>query len=150
MAIRTQMSTLKHNIRHQQAQLATLEKEVLRGPRPLPPGIFNSPPMSPAELDAAAPPSSYTPRIARRSSYDALQGLAGPDSSLPLPRRESENSIREGIPTSSGSGQRASSPTRTLSRTSLFFHLPYRTIVLRFPRHPCLIRRYVWFHCVCV
>ncbi|KAI0675534.1 hypothetical protein C8Q78DRAFT_1181567 [Trametes maxima] len=115
VAIRTQMSTLKHNIRHQQAQLAALEKEVLRGPRPLPPGIFNSPPMSPAELDSA-PPSSFTPRMARRSSYDALQGLAGPDSSLPLPRRESESSIREGIPTASGSGNRASSPTRTLSR----------------------------------
>ncbi|KAI0332752.1 hypothetical protein GY45DRAFT_1273463 [Cubamyces sp. BRFM 1775] len=123
VAIRNQMSTLKHNIRHQQAQLAALEKEVLRGPRPLPPGIFNSPPMSPAELDAATPPSSFTPRIARRSSYDALQGLAGPDSSLPLPRRESErklfgeeNGIREGIPTPSGSGNRSSSPTRTLSR----------------------------------
>ncbi|KAI0358243.1 hypothetical protein OH77DRAFT_1421553 [Trametes cingulata] len=115
VAIRHQMSTLKHNIRHQQAQLNALEKEVLRGPRPLPPGIFNSPPMSPAELDSA-PPSSYTPRIARRSSYDALQGLAGPESSLPLPRRDSENSIREGIPTSSGSGNRSSSPTRTLSR----------------------------------
>lgn len=36
VAIRTQMSTLKHNIRHQQAQLATLEKEVLRGPPPAP------------------------------------------------------------------------------------------------------------------
>ncbi|KAI0664465.1 hypothetical protein C8Q70DRAFT_948223 [Cubamyces menziesii] len=123
VAIRNQMSTLKHNIRHQQAQLAALEKEVLRGPRPLPPGIFNSPPMSPAELDAATPPSSFTPRIARRSSYDALQGLAGPDSSLPLPRRDSdrklfgeENGIREGIPTPSGSGNRSSSPTRTLSR----------------------------------
>ncbi|KAI0369739.1 hypothetical protein BV20DRAFT_1036247 [Pilatotrama ljubarskyi] len=117
VAIRHQMSTLKHNIRHQQAQLNALEKEVLRGPRPLPPGIFNSPPMSPAELDSA-PPSSYTPRIARRSSYDALQGLAGPESNLPLPRRDSENSIREGIPTSSGSGNRASSPTRTLSRNA--------------------------------
>ncbi|OSD05345.1 hypothetical protein PYCCODRAFT_1450491 [Trametes coccinea BRFM310] len=124
VAIRNQMSTLKHNIRHQQAQLAALEKEVLKGPRPLPPGIFNSPPMSPAELDSASPPSSFTPRIARRSSYDALQGLAGPESSLPLPRRDGErkssfgeeNGIREGIPTPSGSGNRSSSPTRTLSR----------------------------------
>ncbi|KAI9062716.1 hypothetical protein FKP32DRAFT_1612463 [Trametes sanguinea] len=126
VAIRNQMSTLKHNIRHQQAQLAALEKEVLKGPRPLPPGIFNSPPMSPAELESASPPSSFTPRMARRSSYDALQGLAGPDSSLPLPRRDGErklsfgeeNGIREGIPTPSGSGNRASSPTRTLSRNA--------------------------------
>ncbi|KAI0761781.1 hypothetical protein BD413DRAFT_234975 [Trametes elegans] len=120
VVIRNQMSTLKHTIRHQQAQLAALEKEVLRGPRPYPPGIFNSPPMSPAELDATNPPSSFTPRMARRSSYDALQGLAGPESSLPLPRRDSkhafgeENGIREGIP--SGSSHRSSSPTRTLSR----------------------------------
>ncbi|KAL7280616.1 LOW QUALITY PROTEIN: hypothetical protein ACG7TL_005553 [Trametes sanguinea] len=126
VAIRNQMSTLKHNIRHQQAQLAALEKEVLKGPRPLPPGIFNSPPMSPAELDSASPPSSFTPRIARRSSYDALQGLAGPESSLPLPRRDGErklsfgeeNGIREGIPMPSGSGNRSSSPTRTLSRNA--------------------------------
>ncbi|RPD58985.1 hypothetical protein L227DRAFT_564427 [Lentinus tigrinus ALCF2SS1-6] len=117
VAIRHQMSTLKHNIRHQQAQLAALENTVLRGPRPLPPGIFNSPPMSPAELDATPPP----PRIARRSSFEALQGLAGPDSSLPLPRKGSslsfgeENGIREGIPTGSGSANRSSSPTRTLS-----------------------------------
>ncbi|KAH9849828.1 hypothetical protein C2E23DRAFT_339248 [Lenzites betulinus] len=116
VAIRNQLSTLKHNIRHQQAQYNALEKEVLRGPRPLPPGIFNSPPMSPAELDTMPHTQTYTPRIARRSSYDALQGLAGPDSSLPLPRRDNENSIREGIPTSSGSGHRPSSPMRTLSR----------------------------------
>ncbi|TBU45381.1 hypothetical protein BD309DRAFT_989565 [Dichomitus squalens] len=130
VAIRQNISALKHNIRHQQAQLAALENTVLRGPRPYPPGIFNSPPHSPAELDLSVPqrPSSsdsaYSPRaikIARRSSFEALQGLAGPDSSLPLPRRNNmsfgdENGIREGIPTGSGSGQRSDSPTRTLSR----------------------------------
>ena len=145
------MSTLKHNIRHQQAQLAALEKEVLRGPRPLPPGIFNSPPMSPAELDAATPPSSFTPRIARRSSYDALQGLAGPDSSLPLPRRDSdrklfgeENGIREGIPTPSGSGNRSSSPTRTLSRTC------NPTLVCRFRLNTAYTYRHTRLICRCV
>jgi len=72
------------------------------------------------------PPSSFgsnhasTSRVTRRNSYEVLQTLAGPDSSLPLPRRESrnfgeENGIKEGIPTTP-SKQRAASPTRTLSR----------------------------------
>ena len=132
VAIRHQMSTLKHNIRHQQAQLAALENTVLRGPRPLPPGIFNSPPMSPSELDSNPPPS----RVARRSSFEALQGLAGPDSGLPLPRKSSnmsfgdENGIREGIPTGSGAANRSSSPTRTLSReSSLRSPHPYAAIL---------------------
>ncbi|KAH8103945.1 hypothetical protein BXZ70DRAFT_888773 [Cristinia sonorae] len=128
VALRTQMSTLKHNIRHQQAQLHSLENTMLRGPRPLPPGVFTSPPTSPAELgDTPPPPSAFTPpshsstsRISRRNSYEVLQTLAGPDSSLPLPRRESrnfgeENGIREGIPVGSPT-KRAASPTRTLSR----------------------------------
>ncbi|KAI0091600.1 hypothetical protein BDY19DRAFT_931298 [Irpex rosettiformis] len=33
------MSTLKHNIRHQQAQLQSLENTIRSGPRPFPPGI---------------------------------------------------------------------------------------------------------------
>ncbi|PIL24765.1 hypothetical protein GSI_12651 [Ganoderma sinense ZZ0214-1] len=128
VAIRQNISTLKHNIRHQQAQLTALENTILRGPRPYPPGILSSPSLSLlTDLDPFAPSSSSssgsTPRaikIARRSSYDALQGLAGPDSGLPLPRRNmsfgEENGIREGIPTGSGSGHRSNSPTRTLSR----------------------------------
>ena len=63
-----------------------------------------------------------TPRLQKRNSFEVLHGLAGPDSSLPLPRREErsrsfgeENGIREGIPTASGT--RSQSPTRTLSRT---------------------------------
>ncbi len=129
MAIRHQMSTLKHNIRHQQAQLATLENTILRGPRPLPPGIFSNPPMSPSELDSPSnPPPSYSSKMSRRSSFEALQGLAGPESGLPLPRRDrkmsfgDENGIREGIPTGSGSGHRSSSPTRTLSREFSALH----------------------------
>ncbi|OCH85784.1 hypothetical protein OBBRIDRAFT_797812 [Obba rivulosa] len=122
VAIRTQISTLRHSIRHQQAQLQTLENAVLRGPRPLPPGILGSPPLLPEELDVSPNPfSTPTPKLQKRNSYDVLQGLAGPDSSLPLPRRDErrysfgeENGIREGIPTPSGT--RAASPTRTLSR----------------------------------
>jgi hypothetical protein len=60
----------------------------------------------------------------RRSSYDILHSIAGPDSSLPLPKRDGleENGIREGIPMTFGISpasptfKRASSPTRTLSR----------------------------------
>lgn len=134
------MSTLKHNIRQQQAQLHNLENTLLRGPRPLPPGVFNSPPMSPDELDdppsssgrshshnpSTASSSSYTTRMQRRSSYEVLAGMAGPDSSLPLPkanggaRRSSfgeDGGIKEGIPVTSPT-KRVSSPTRTLSRTS--------------------------------
>lgn len=128
VALRTQMSTLKHNIRHQQAQLHSLENTLLRGPRPLPPGAFTSPPLSPADLIDSPPPSSFSnghgsSRMSRRNSYEVLQTLAGPESSLPLPRRASrtfgeENGIKEGIPTEgSPSKQRAASPTRTLSRT---------------------------------
>lgn len=66
----------------------------------------------------------------RRSSFDVLHGLAGPESSLPLPKRESlslnlkaADGIREGIPMEFGGSpahkdliKRMSSPTRTLSR----------------------------------
>jgi len=62
-----------------------------------------------------------SPRVQKRNSFEVLHGLAGPESSLPLPRREErsrsfgeENGIREGIPTSSWTRQQ--SPTRTLSR----------------------------------
>ncbi|KAG6381728.1 hypothetical protein JVT61DRAFT_332 [Boletus reticuloceps] len=85
-------------------------------------------------LDISAPPSSYnagftTPKTRRRSSFDVLQGLAGRDSNLPLPRRESAapsfkaEGIPEGIPVDFGGLsntrepiKRISSPTRTLSR----------------------------------
>ncbi|KAJ3476541.1 hypothetical protein NLI96_g11085 [Meripilus lineatus] len=145
------MSTLKHTIRQHQAQLHSLENTLLRGPRPLPPGILNSPPaLSPSELDSymsISPPysppnpgpSSYpangTPKLQKRNSFEVLSGLAGPDSSLPLPRRDSrgslrpqfgvnglngageENGIKEGIPMGMSPSKRASSPTRTLSST---------------------------------
>jgi hypothetical protein len=64
----------------------------------------------------------------RRSSYDILQGIAGPESNLPLPKRDGEDeSIREGIPASFGSPtspnaqKRPTSPMRSLSR-ALYVH----------------------------
>lgn len=134
------MSTLKHTIRQQQAQLHSLENIILRGPRPHSSGFMASPNhvSHPSDdvLDISAPPSSYngnvtTPKMRRRSSFDVLQGMAGRDSNLPLPRRESAmasfktEGIPEGIPMGFGSFsntrepvKRISSPTRTLSRMS--------------------------------
>ncbi|KAG1739357.1 hypothetical protein EDD22DRAFT_922411 [Suillus occidentalis] len=140
VAVRNQMSTLKHSIRHQQAQLHSLENIILRGSRPLPPGFMapsHSPhPSSEDVLDISPCPVSYTtsfstPKMQRRSSFDVLQGLAGRESNLPLPRRESatpilkRDGIREGIPMDFGGSpvhamntKRMSSPTRTLSRNA--------------------------------
>jgi hypothetical protein len=136
VAVRNQMSTLKHTIRQQQAQLHSLENIILRGPRPLPPGAMGSPPHSPVEGDStASQPHSYAhssnssaSKIKKRSSFEVLSGLAGPDSSLPLPRRDDglkESGIKEGVPMDFGSQdnslnghKRAWSPTRTLSRMS--------------------------------
>ncbi|KAI0058812.1 hypothetical protein BV25DRAFT_1829565 [Artomyces pyxidatus] len=131
VAIRNHMSTLKHTIRHQQAQLQTLENIIHRTPR-IPITSMNSPPPSPLPGDlvpSTSPDTPHTPngKMKRRSSYDALLNLAGPESSLPLPRREpgaslSQDGIREGIPMEFGAGpssqtyKRQSSPTRTLSR----------------------------------
>ena len=150
------MSSLRHSIRQQTAQLHNLESIVLRGPRPLPPGMINSPPSSPTESsfhlssplrnsDTSHPPPSFHMTTAmsnmnKRNSREHLHGLAGPESSLPLPRRESSRArnvsgggfddgmdgIREGIPSSFGSAssshmhtpKRQSSPTRSLSRMS--------------------------------
>lgn len=169
MAVRQHMSSLKHNIRQKQAQLNNLESIVRSGPRPygseLNDDIYTS---SSTNLASSAsvfqgmsstssppPPSSFiaptgssasptTIKIRRRSSHDVLQSIAGPDSNLPLPKRESiigEESlisggagIREGIPMnfsiSNGAGynyKRQSSPTKSLS--SMF---PYSSR-LRFP-----------------
>ncbi|KAI6164549.1 hypothetical protein EDD17DRAFT_1561115 [Pisolithus thermaeus] len=88
-------------------------------------------------LDISHPPVAYnnnfsTPKMQRRSSFDVLQGLAGPESNLPLPKRESitpilkvADGIREGIPLEFGGTsphrdllKRISSPTRTSSRNA--------------------------------
>ncbi|KZT20113.1 hypothetical protein NEOLEDRAFT_1076403 [Neolentinus lepideus HHB14362 ss-1] len=134
VALRQHMSSLRHSIRQQQAQLQRLENEVLKGPRPLPPGIMGSPPVSPADLD---PPSPYPPSTSssswihmRKSSHEALSELAGSDSNIPLPRRDGTPSLHadgipEGkpmefsvgsLPNQSLSVRRQSSPTRSLSR----------------------------------
>ncbi|KAF9472857.1 hypothetical protein BDN70DRAFT_886506 [Pholiota conissans] len=123
VAVRNQMSTLKHNIRQQQAQLNTLENIVRSGPRPYSQELMDDSNYNMAASSSSPPPSSYVPSsiqspaaMKRRSSHDILQSIAGPDSSLPLPRREiiqEENGIREGIPTQSPSYKRAPSPTKS-------------------------------------
>jgi hypothetical protein len=164
VAVRNHISTLKHTIRQQQAQLHNLENIVLRGPRPYPAGIMpsssssstlHSPNTSTIELTPSestapssfahhhgqapsSPPShrestsSSSKGMRRRSSFDILHNIA-PDSSLPLPRRESMRpeggGIREGVPMEFGAApvnmghhKRVSSPTRTYSRTSLILN----------------------------
>ncbi|KAI0272564.1 hypothetical protein BC834DRAFT_857312 [Gloeopeniophorella convolvens] len=126
VSIRSHMSTLKHTIRHQQAQLHNLENFLQRTPR-MPITNMNSPPASPLpDPPSDLPPVTPNGKIKRRSSFDVLQGLAGPESSIPLPRRDavplSQDGIREGVPMDFGAGpssqpyKRQSSPTRTLSR----------------------------------
>lgn len=122
IAVRNHISTLKHSIRHQQAQVHDLENVILRGPRPYP-DLFE-PTMAAAAT--SPPPQPFTPsKIPKRSSFD--KGISRQDSGLPLPRREREitvdDGIKEGIPTSFGAGsaspnanKRVPSPTRTLSR----------------------------------
>lgn len=128
------MSTLKHSIRHQQAQLQNLENLLQLAPR-MPMSTLNtssSPPPSPLP-DPDHPPTTPNGKVRRRSSFDILHSLAGPDSSLPLPRREpgslSQDGIREGVPMDFGAGlaspsyKRQSSPTRTLSRECQSFNI---------------------------
>ncbi|KAK0202500.1 hypothetical protein DFS33DRAFT_905647 [Desarmillaria ectypa] len=122
IAVRNHISTLKHSIRHQQAQVHDLENVILRGPRPYP-DLFE-PTMAAAAT--SPPPQPFTPtKIPKRSSFD--KGISRLDSGLPIPRRERDNAvdngIREGIPKSFGAGsaspnatKRLPSPTRTLSR----------------------------------
>ena len=127
------MSTLKHTIRHQQAQLHNLENILQRTPRlPLTASTSSPPSSPPPDLSPSDPPPT-TPngKLKRRSSFDVLQSLAGPDSNLPLPRRDpgslSQDGIREGVPMDFGAGpssqsyKRQSSPTRTLSRAYCFY-----------------------------
>lgn len=134
VAIRNHMSTLKHDIRHKQAQLNSLETIIRTVPRPFSTDLLldNYTAGASASMSTTSPPPSSFPipttKMKRRSSFDILQGIAGPESSLPLPKREGVNiedeSIREGIPASFGSGptsptpqKRPTSPMRGLSRT---------------------------------
>ena len=126
------MSTLKHNIRHQQAQLNNLENVVRNSPRPYVPELIEDHHHMASSSTSSLPPSSFVPNVPtttkmkRRSSHDVLLTIAGPDSSLPLPKRDpaDENGIQEGVPLTFGVSsasppslyRRVSSPTRTLSR----------------------------------
>ncbi len=133
------MSTLKHSIRHQQAQLQNFENLLQLAPRmpmSLNTSSSSSPPPSPLPPDPSDH-SATTPngnvKVRRRSSFDILHTLAGPDSNLPLPRREpgslGQEGIREGIPMDFGVGpispsyKRQPSPTRTLSRACQSFNI---------------------------
>ena len=121
------MSTLKHSIRHRQAQLQNLENLLQRTPR-MPITTSTSPPPSPLPDPSTSdlPPATPNGKIRRRTSFDVLHSLAGPDSNLPLPRRDpgslGQDGIPEGVPMDFGASQtsqsykRQSSPTRTLSR----------------------------------
>ncbi|KZP24476.1 hypothetical protein FIBSPDRAFT_857165 [Athelia psychrophila] len=142
VAVRNHISSLKHSIRQQQAQLQTYENVILRGPRPYPPGInpssmSHSPAASTADLasdtrtstasESTAPssvrPTTPSPKIRKKSSFDSQDSEM-----MPPPRREwesmKEGSIREGVPmefgvapaSSLGHHKRVSSPTRTYSR----------------------------------
>lgn len=123
VAVRNQASTLRHTIRHQQAQLNNLENIIRSSPRGFQEGTedMTSPSSSPFD--------STPSKVRRRLSYDVLHSIAGPDSSLPLPRRDGmdDNGIQEGVPMNYGSSpttppyKRPSSPTRTLSRTYLLY-----------------------------
>ncbi|KAE9403481.1 hypothetical protein BT96DRAFT_990148 [Gymnopus androsaceus JB14] len=120
VAVRNQISMLKHNIRHQQVQVSKLEilthiwsslssmastsnssLSLSLGSLPLPPSSYTS---------AHSP--TPTSKATRRTSYKVLQGIAGPDPGLPLPvnghgrmngggnslDKINVNGIREGVP----------------------------------------------------
>jgi hypothetical protein len=109
---------------------------VRSGPRPYGQELMDDSNYNMAASSSSPPPSSFvqpttqTPvAMKRRSSHDVLSSLAGPDSSLPLPKREivpEENGIREGVPMQP-SYKRASSPTKSrvyiLMYTSSFVSL---------------------------
>ncbi|KAF9269205.1 hypothetical protein L218DRAFT_953750 [Marasmius fiardii PR-910] len=142
VAVRNQISTLKHSIRQQQAQVHNLENIILRGPRPYADISFSdSSPTMTAGTPSYAPLTNGTStpsgKMTRRTSFEVLSGIAGPESSLPLPTPPREphshlsnglgldenGGIPEGIPVTFGVGsaapthhKRNSSPTRTLSR----------------------------------
>ena len=162
VSIRHHMSTLKHSIRHQQAQLHHLENLLQLAPR-MPMSSLNnttssnsSPPPSPLPDPLDHAPTTPNGKIRRRSSFDILHSLAGPDSNLPLPRRDpgllSQDGIREGVPMDFGASptsqsyKRQSSPTRTLSRACQSFRFPqgFRVTDGLASRHTRFLRRSVY------
>ncbi|KAL5513312.1 hypothetical protein ACEPAH_3710 [Sanghuangporus vaninii] len=128
VSIRSHISSLKHTIRHQQAQLQTLENILHRSSYPVSVNHSkrSSPPISSTDLPSPQCSSYSSPsalKLQRRtSSLEILQSMAGPDSLLPLPKQEG-SAIREGVPTdftantlSPDHVKRSVSPTRSLSR----------------------------------
>ncbi|KAJ7625477.1 hypothetical protein FB45DRAFT_795608 [Roridomyces roridus] len=124
VAVRNHVSTLKHTIRHQQAQLQSFENMLLRGPRPYPQDLSPDPNQtSPSPSPSTSPPTNG--KMGRRSSYDVLHNMA-PDSNIPLPKRDRDSALledfKEGVPLSFNAPsspaykRTAGSPTRTLSR----------------------------------
>ncbi|TFY74403.1 hypothetical protein EWM64_g9608 [Hericium alpestre] len=78
--------------------------------------------LSTSSLSGMSSPPPPSPGVKRRSSHDVLLSLAGPESSLPLPRRETPSlvgtdGIPEGVPFDFAASHRTSSPTRGYSRT---------------------------------
>lgn len=102
--------------------MQNLENIVRSGPRPYGPELTDDSNYNMA-ASSSSPPSSYVIQsptsIKRRSSHEVLSTLAGPDSSLPLPKRDimAEESLREGIPFQA-TFKRPSSPTKSRA----YFH----------------------------
>lgn len=131
-----------------------------------PPSSYSSPPSSYSHshsnstshhsIQSTSSTTSSSSKIKRHSSFDKLHNMA-PESSLPLPKRESTG-IREGVPMDFGVAsvapglghhKRVSSPTRSYSRTSyhIFVYLsltPYfctlRHLSICVSRHTCICR----------
>ncbi|EJD47933.1 hypothetical protein AURDEDRAFT_183690 [Auricularia subglabra TFB-10046 SS5] len=114
VGLRTQISTVKHEIRQQTARLQSLENALQRAPRPIP----NLSPTSPENP------------LRRRSSLNdaALAANGNYDSLIPVPARNRNSNthqqgIKEGVPleslqTNLATAHRhgAGSPTRSISR----------------------------------
>ena len=141
VSVRNHISVLKHSIRHQQAQLQSLEHAVQQraswsSPSPFIDvglGLSVASPLSAISDLPSYASSPPTFKMARRiPSYEVLQGMAGPESLLPLPLKDGQagagsNSsagagsavgvIKEGVPTTLGAEirTRSNSPTRSLS-----------------------------------
>ena len=134
VSIRNHISSLRHTIRHQQAQLQNLENILHRSSRPasLSHGRRSPSPMSPTDVSSLHYSGFGSPSPLklqqRSSSFEILHNIAGPDSFLPLPRQEG-GSIREGVPADFNSNslspdqlKRPISPTRSLSRMCKLIH----------------------------
>jgi hypothetical protein len=113
------MSSLKHEIRHKQAQFNSLETTLLRGPRPTLIPMSSNTSISVVPDFASSAPSSYLKRHSMESlssSYrDGHSDIYGANG-----HSFSNEGIKEGVPATFGNGispkKRSGSPTRTWSR----------------------------------